>query len=90
MRRAKLPVFSFNSPQVNQGAHIVLSRDYHDGGRESALLAAPIMQGEDPARIPFKPTTRTRLLINTTAARSAGLTIPKAVLERADELINSR
>ena len=86
-RRAKLPVFSFNSPQVNQGAHIVLSRDFRDGGRESALLAARIMQGESPATIPFKPTTRTRLLINTTTARSAGLTIPRPVLERADELI---
>ncbi len=86
--RARLPIFSFSSVQARQGASVVLARDFHDGGRESALLAARIMRGESTASIPFKPTTRTRLLINQTTARANGLMIPAAVLQRADEVIN--
>jgi ABC-type uncharacterized transport system substrate-binding protein len=86
-QRARLPIFSFSSVQARQGASVVLARDFHDGGRESALLAARIMRGESAASIPFKPTSRTRLLINQVTARAIGLVIPAAVLQRADEVI---
>ena len=85
--RARLPIFSFNSAQAKQGASVVLARDFRDGGRESALLAARVMRGESTASIPFKPTARTKLIINPARARAAGLSIPRAVLQRADEVI---
>jgi len=87
-QRARLPIFSANSAQGKQGASVALARDFHEGGRESALLAARIMRGESPASIPFKPTTRTKLVINQVAARANGLVIPAAILKRADEVIN--
>jgi ABC-type uncharacterized transport system substrate-binding protein len=86
--RARLPILSFNSAQARQGASVALAVDFHEGGRQSALLAARIMRGENPASIPFTPANRTKLLINQVAARANGMVIPPAVLRRADEVIN--
>jgi len=86
-QKAKLPVFAFSSPQSKTGASIVLSRDYMDVGRESGLVAARVMRGENPANIPFKPSEKTRLIVNLNAARSCGLHIPESLISRADEVI---
>ena len=86
-RRSKIPVFAFQTNQAEQGAVIVVARDYYDGGRESALLAARVMRGENPAAIPFQPLKTTRLLINIKAARACGLKIPSDLLSRAARLI---
>src|SRR5207247_7720299 len=64
------------------------ARDFRDGGRESALMAARVIRGEKPSSIPFKLTARIRLIINRTEARANGLVIPASVLKRADELID--
>ncbi|MEE8160700.1 MAG: ABC transporter substrate-binding protein, partial [Acidobacteriota bacterium] len=61
--RFKLPVFTFNTTQAEQGAAVVVARDYYDGGRDSALLAARVMRGEDPATIPFQPIRTTRVIV---------------------------
>ena len=86
-RRAKLPVFAFQSSQARAGAAVVLARDYGDGGRESGLLAARVMRGESPATIPFQLVSRTKLIVNLEAARGAGLTLPPALVKRAEEVI---
>ncbi len=85
--RFKLPVFTFNTTQAEQGAAVVVARDYYDGGRDSALLAARVMRGEDPATIPFQPIRTTRVVVNLRAAAVSGLRIPPALLERADKVI---
>lgn len=85
--RFKLPVFTFNTTQAEQGAAVVVARDYYDGGRDSALIAARVMRGEDPATIPFQPIRTTRVIVNLRAAAVSGLRIPPALLERADRVI---
>src|SRR6185369_972148 len=86
-QRSRLPIFSINSLQAKQGASVVLSSDYHDNGRESALIAARVIRGENPASIPFKLITATKLIINKTNAAANGLVVPQSVLKRADEVI---
>ena len=86
-RRARLPIFAFQSSQARAGAAVVLARDYGDGGRESGLLAARVMRGESPATIPFQLVSRTKLIVNLEAARGAGLTLPPALIKRAEEVI---
>jgi ABC-type uncharacterized transport system substrate-binding protein len=86
-RRARLPVFAFQTSQVRAGASIVVGRDYHDSGRQTAALAARVMRGEQPGAIPFQAVTRTRLIVNLEAARHAGLTIPPAIVARAAEVV---
>jgi ABC-type uncharacterized transport system substrate-binding protein len=85
--KAKLPIFAFQSSQARYGAAVVLARDYGDAGREAGLLAARVMRGENPAKIPFIPYSKTKLVVNTKAARQLGLTIPPAIIKKADEVI---
>jgi putative ABC transport system substrate-binding protein len=66
---------------------VVLARDYHDAGIEASQMAVRIMNGEDPAKIPFKPVTRSRLVINPKAAAACNLVIPPAVIKRAEKTI---
>src|SRR5262249_53826766 len=83
-QRAKMPVFAFLTSDFDQGATAVIARDYFDAGQQVAGLAARIMHGESPAGIPFQPIRKTRTLVNLDLARAAGLSIPPAVLARAD------
>ncbi|MCL5743896.1 MAG: ABC transporter substrate-binding protein [Acidobacteria bacterium] len=82
-RRAGLPVFGFSTKQAGEGAALVLSNDHFDGGRESALIAAQIIRGANPAQFPYRGITKTKLIVNPRAARAAKLRIPQAVLRRA-------
>jgi len=85
--RARIPIFAFQTVQARQGASVVLARDYIDAGRLSGLMAARIMRGESPARIPFASVTRTRLVISPAAAAAAGLALPPDFVKAADEVI---
>ena len=86
-QRARLPVFVFQTSQAKGGAVLAMARDYHDAGRQSASLAVRVMRGERPAAIPFQTVSRSRLIVNLTAARQLGLTIPADLVSHADEAI---
>lgn len=86
-KRAKIPVFGFQSTMARTGAVAVAARDYYDSGRESAHMAARVMRGESPARMPFVPISTTKLIVNVATARDIGVTTPPSVLTRADDVI---
>jgi len=50
-------------------------------------MAARVMRGESPASIAFVGFSGSKLLVNPAAAREFGLTIPPALLARADEIV---
>jgi putative ABC transport system substrate-binding protein len=54
----------------------------------AADLADRILRGESPANLPFEQPTRFRLVINKKTLETLGLTIPAAMLMRADEVID--
>jgi ABC-type uncharacterized transport system substrate-binding protein len=85
--RAKLPLFAFTSAQAKAGAMVVLARDYFDNGKEAGLVAARVMRGENPAKIPFRSVSKTRMIVNLEAAWAVGFAIPEALVKRADEVI---
>jgi len=82
--QANLPLFSFQSSHLHDGAIAVIARDFEDAGREAAYLAIRILQGESPSSIPFQPIQQSRLMINLEAARKANLTVPSSLRQRAD------
>ncbi len=86
-RRARVPMFVYQSSQGRAGAVLAVARDYYESGREAGKVAARVMRGESPGAIPFVGFGGTKLLVNLDAAREAGLTIPPAILEKADEVI---
>ncbi|MGB7292873.1 MAG: ABC transporter substrate-binding protein [Thermodesulfobacteriota bacterium] len=87
--RFRLPIFAFQSVQA-PGSVITLARDYHDAGREAALIAVRVMRGENLGTIPFKPYRSTKIIVNLDAARAAGLTIPSSLIQQAEEVIGKR
>jgi ABC-type uncharacterized transport system substrate-binding protein len=86
-RRSHLPLFSFLSDHARKGSTIVVTRDYVDLGKQAAALAVRILDGADPASIPFEDPLGSRLLVNESTAATLGLAIPESVLREADERI---
>ncbi len=87
---ARTPLFGGLSGDLDNGAAVVLARDYHDAGLRAAGLAVRIMNGESPAGIPFQPLDTTRLQVNLDAARAQHLTVPPALLARAQRVIGKK
>jgi ABC-type uncharacterized transport system substrate-binding protein len=85
--KAKVPLFGMQSAQVRMGAALAVSRDYHDGGRQTGLLAARVMRGESPASIPFQPVFQNVLVVNPKAALRYGMTLPASLVKRADRVV---
>ena len=58
-----------------------------DRVRRGATLVAKIFQGAKPADLPVERPTKFELVINLTAAKVFGLTLPPALLLQADKVI---
>ena len=86
-RQSRVPVFAFQSSQVRAGAVLAVARDYHASGVEAAKLAARVMRGESTAAIPLVSFSHTRLVINPSVTRALGLNPPRAILDKADEIV---
>ena len=86
-RRAHVPIFAFQKSQAIGGALVVLARDYKDSGRHAAYLAARIIRGEDPKKIPLEDFGKTSLIVNLDAARALKISLPPALLRSAVERV---
>lgn len=88
-RRAHIPIFAFQKSQAIGGAMVVVGRDYRDSGRHAAHLAARIMRGESPAKIPLEDFQKTRLIVNLAAARALNITLAPALVRSAKEVLGA-
>ena len=83
-QRARLPLMGFASNQTKAGAFMTVSRDYYDGGVAAAEIAARVLRGEAPARIPFHFVEKLKYSFNPTAAARSGIVIPPELLQLGD------
>jgi putative ABC transport system substrate-binding protein len=81
-------------PSLVQGRHFVEAgglMSYYpnsaDAWRRATIFVDKILRGARPADLPVEQVTKLELLINLKTAKILGLTIPEAVLARADQII---
>jgi putative ABC transport system substrate-binding protein len=86
--RAKLPSFYLDRDVVTMGGGL-LSYGPHWGVmfQRAATYVDRILKGTKPADLPVEQPTTLELVVNLKTAKALGLTIPPAVLARADEII---
>jgi putative ABC transport system substrate-binding protein len=83
----RLPAIYSTRFFVAGGGLISYGPDYVDQFRRAAGYVDRILKGEKPADLPVQAPTKYELVINLKTAKELGLTIPPAVLARADAVI---
>jgi putative tryptophan/tyrosine transport system substrate-binding protein len=83
----KLPAVYYRRVYPASGGLISYGPDVIDLSRRAAGYVDRILKGEKPAELPVQAPSKYELVVNLKTAKALGLTIPPAVLARADEVI---
>ena len=83
----KLPMIAGDLEDVAHGGLAGYAESYRAIGRLLAKYVERVLLGAAPAGLPIEQLDRIQLVINLKTARAIGLTVPPAVLARADEVI---
>ena len=83
----KLPAVYYARYFVIAGGLISYGPDFIDQYRLAAGYVDRILRGEKPGELPVEAPTKYELVINLKTAKALGVTIPSALLARADEVI---
>ncbi|MGA9515959.1 MAG: ABC transporter substrate-binding protein, partial [Pseudolabrys sp.] len=73
-------------PAVEAGALMAYGPDRYDLWFRSAFFVDKILKGTPPADLPIDQAIKFELIINLKTAKAVGLTLPRPLLARADEL----
>lgn len=81
------PTVNSTKDFAEDGGVISYGADWADAARRSAAYVDKILKGANPGDLPVERASRFELVVNLRAAKSLGLTIPRVVLIRADQVI---
>ena len=83
----RIPAFSHHKSLAKAGAVVCYSADFAERGSEIADYVDKILKGAKPADLPVQEPDKFELVINLKSATRLGLTVPRELLARADEII---
>jgi putative ABC transport system substrate-binding protein len=83
----RLPAMYSLRSFVDAGGLMSYAADLTDSWRRAAAFVDQILKGVKPADIPIEQATRFELVINLRTAKALGLTIPRSLLLRADQVV---
>jgi putative ABC transport system substrate-binding protein len=83
----RLPAVYGVREHAEAGGLIVYSANFLDLERRAATYVDKILKGAKPSDLPVEQSTKFELVINLKTAKTLGLTIPRSLLQRADEVI---
>ena len=83
----KVPAVCYERSFAAAGLLVSYGSDFIDQFRRAAGYVDRILKGEKPADLPVQAPTKYETVINLKTAKALGLTVPPAVLVRADEVI---
>jgi putative ABC transport system substrate-binding protein len=86
-REYLLPAICSFNDSVEAGALMSYAFDLNTGARRLAAQIVEILNGGNPAEMPFFQETHWELVINLKAAKELGLEIPPGLVARADRVI---
>jgi putative ABC transport system substrate-binding protein len=85
--RNRLPAMYPYPEHAEAGGLIVYATSYYDLFRRAATFIDRIVKGARPGDLPIEQPVKFDLIINLKAAKGLGLTIPPALLLRADQVV---
>jgi putative ABC transport system substrate-binding protein len=83
----RLPTIFANRDYLQGGGLMSYGPNLADNFRSAATYVDRILKGANPAVMPIEQPTKFELVMNLKTAKALGLTIPQALLLRADEVI---
>jgi putative tryptophan/tyrosine transport system substrate-binding protein len=83
----RLPAIYARGDYVVGGGLMSYGPDEAEPFRRAAVLVGKILKGTKPADLPVEQPTKFELIINLNTAKKIGLTMPPALLARADKVI---
>ena len=84
---ARMPTMLSNREYVEAGGLMSYEAGFHDQFRRAGDFVDKILRGAKPGDMPVEQPTKFELIINLKTAKALGLTVPPALLARADEVI---
>ena len=77
----------WQSPFARDGGLLSYGPDFVDNWRRSATYVDRILRGAKPGDLPVQFPTKFEMIVNLKTAKALGLTVPRSILLRADEVI---
>ncbi len=85
--KSRLPAIYVSAATVVAGGLMSYNRDAADLYRRAATFVDKILRGAKPADLPVEQPTKFDLVVNLKTAKALGITVPRSILLRADEVI---